>query len=144
MSANGQFFVGAQMTLRLQHTTQIISGVSFITANVAYTGTNKTKIVLIEMELLFYPRWMHFMFTCVLGRYVAFAVLLVPKTFWRALTALLDSCAEIKSALSVVLPILAELEEGAGKQCSECVWNVLGGEGGGGTKKKTCLFLSSF
>ena len=41
------------------------------------------------------------MFTCVLERYTASTVLLVPKPFLRALTASLDSYAEIKSAPSV-------------------------------------------
>ena len=45
------------------------------------------------------------MFTCVLGRCVASTVLLVPKTFRRALTASVNSCA-------------GSLEEGAGKRCS--------------------------
>ena len=38
------------------------------------------------------------------------------RTFRRALTTSLDSCAEIKSA-----PSVHSLEEGAGKRCSECV-----------------------
>jgi len=45
LSANEQFFVGAQMEVSLEQITQIISGVSFITAHVAYASTNKTKIV---------------------------------------------------------------------------------------------------
>ena len=43
MSANKQFFLGAQIAVRLQQTTHIISGVSFITACDVYVGTNKTK-----------------------------------------------------------------------------------------------------
>ena len=54
------------------------------------------------------------------------------RTFRRALTASVDSCAEIKSAPSVAYPKLARvwkkvpesnarsLEDGAGKRCSEC------------------------
>ena len=34
--------------------TQIVLDVSFINAYVAFTSTNKTKIVSIEMELFFY------------------------------------------------------------------------------------------
>ena len=45
LSANGQFFVGAQMAVSLYQTTQIISGVSLTTTHVAYASTNKTKIV---------------------------------------------------------------------------------------------------
>ena len=51
LSANaGQFFVGAQMAVSLYQTNQIISGIFYITAHVAYARTNKTKIVLIETE----------------------------------------------------------------------------------------------
>ena len=44
LSANEQFFVGAQ-TVRLLQTTEIKQGVSFIAANKVYTSTNKTTIV---------------------------------------------------------------------------------------------------
>ena len=69
LSANKQFFVGAQTVVSLLQTTQIKQGVSFIAANKVYTSTNKTTIVWIETELfLFYQGWMRLMFTCVLGR----------------------------------------------------------------------------
>ena len=45
LSANEQFFVGAQTAVSLLQTTQIISHVCFITDHVAYTSSNKTKIV---------------------------------------------------------------------------------------------------
>ena len=45
LSANEQFFVGAQTVVRLLQTTQIKHGVSFIAANKVYTSTNKTTIV---------------------------------------------------------------------------------------------------
>ena len=45
LSANKQFFVGAQTVVNLLQTTQIQKGVSFITANKVYTSTNKTTIV---------------------------------------------------------------------------------------------------
>ena len=45
LSANEQFFVGAQTVVRLLHTTQIISDVCFITDHVAYASSDKTKIV---------------------------------------------------------------------------------------------------
>ena len=51
LSANQHFFLAAQMALSLQQTTQIISGISFITTHVAYASTTKTRIVWIEMEL---------------------------------------------------------------------------------------------
>ena len=38
------------------------------------------------------------MFTRVLGRYAAVRVLFSIQSFWRALTASVDSCTEIKSA----------------------------------------------
>ena len=45
LSANEQFFVGAQTVVCLLQTTQIISDVCFITDHIAYTSSNKTKIV---------------------------------------------------------------------------------------------------
>ena len=103
LSANEQFFVGAQTVGSLLQTTQIIlSDVCFITDHVAYVSSNKTKIVWIQMELFFDPGWMRHIFTCVsvwaLG---CFYGLISTGTFRRALTASLNSCAEIKSAPSV-------------------------------------------
>ena len=45
LSANEQFFVGAQTVVSLSQTTQIISDVWFITDHVAYASSYKTKIV---------------------------------------------------------------------------------------------------
>ena len=45
LSANEQFFGGAQTVVSLLQTTQIKQGVSFIAANKVYTSTNKTTIV---------------------------------------------------------------------------------------------------
>ena len=45
LSANEQFFVGAQIEVSLLQTTQIKQGLSFIAANKVYTSTNKTTIV---------------------------------------------------------------------------------------------------
>ena len=68
MSANEQFFVGAQTVVSLLQTTQIISDICFKTNHVAYTSSNKAKIGWIETELFFfYPGRMRLMFTCVLG-----------------------------------------------------------------------------
>ena len=60
LSANEQFFVGAQTVVRLLQTTQIKQGVSFIAANKVYNSTNKTTVVWIENSLfssssLLYP-----------------------------------------------------------------------------------------
>ena len=54
LSANEQFFVGAQTVVSLLQTTQIIPDVCFITDHV-------------EMQLFLYPGWMCLMFTCMLG-----------------------------------------------------------------------------
>ena len=43
LSAKEQFFVGAQIVVRLLQTTQIKQGVSFIATNKVYTSTNKTS-----------------------------------------------------------------------------------------------------
>ena len=45
LSANEQFFVGAQTVISLLQTTQIKQGVSFIAANKVYISANKTTIV---------------------------------------------------------------------------------------------------
>ena len=45
LSANEQFFVGAQTVVSLLQTTQINSDVYFITDHVAYASSVKTKIV---------------------------------------------------------------------------------------------------
>ena len=43
LSANEQFFVGAQTVVSLLQTTEIKQGVSFIAANKVYISTNKTS-----------------------------------------------------------------------------------------------------
>ena len=45
LSANEQFFVGAQTVVGLLQTTQIKQSVSFIAVNKVYISTNKTTIV---------------------------------------------------------------------------------------------------
>ena len=45
LSANEQFFVGAETLVSFVQTTQIKQDVSFIAANKVYTNTNKTTIV---------------------------------------------------------------------------------------------------
>ena len=69
LSANEQFFGGAQTVVSMLQITQIKQGVPFIATNKVYTSTNKTTIVWIEMELFFFfnPGWMHLVFTCMLG-----------------------------------------------------------------------------
>ena len=97
LSANEQFFVGAQTVVSLLQTTQIKQGLSFIAANKVYTSTNKTTIVSIETELFFLPGLdaSHvYVRSLALGFFCSH---ISTRTFRRALTALLDSCAEIKS-----------------------------------------------
>ena len=106
LSANELFFVDAQTVVSLLQTTQIKQGVSFIAANKVYTSTNKTTIVSIETELLFFPFFFlpgvdasHvYVRSLALGCFYSH---ISTRTFRRALTASLDSCAEIKSAPSV-------------------------------------------
>ena len=101
MSANEQFFVGAQTVVSLLQTTQIISDICFITNHVAYTSSNKAKIGWIETELFFLPRAdaPHvYMCAWVLG---CFDSHISTQTFRRVLTTSVDSCTEIKSAPSV-------------------------------------------
>jgi len=45
LSANEQFFVGAQTVVSLLQITEIKQSVSFIAASKVYTSTNKTSIV---------------------------------------------------------------------------------------------------
>ena len=69
LSANEQFFVGAQTVVSLLQTTQILSDVCFITDQVAHASSNWTGIVWIKTEILFfffYLGWMRLMFTCML------------------------------------------------------------------------------
>ena len=69
LSANEQFFVGAQTVVSLLQTSQIISDVCFITDHVAYASSDKTSHLNRDGTFfLFYPEWMRPMFTCVLGR----------------------------------------------------------------------------
>ena len=87
LSANEQFFVGAQTVVSLLQTTQIISDVCFITDYVAYASSNKTKIVWIETELFLLPGVdaSHvYVRAWALG---CFHSLISTQTFRRALTA---------------------------------------------------------
>ena len=101
LSANEQFFAGAQTVVSLLQTTQLVSDVCFITDHVAYASWNKTTIVWIETELSFLPGVdaSHvYVRAWALG---CFHSHISTRTFRRALTASVDSCAEMKSAPSV-------------------------------------------
>ena len=106
LSANGQFFVGAQTVVSLLQTTQIISDVSFITDHVAYAAPAQIKpqsrfesrrnsflsfLPGVDASHVYVRAW-------ALG---CFHSHISTRTFRRALTASVDSCAEIKSAPSV-------------------------------------------
>ena len=101
LSANEQFFVGAQTVVRLLQTTQIISDVCFITMFFRPAEKPPTEIVWIATELSFLPGVdaSHvYVRALALG---CFHSHISTQTFRRALTASVDSCAEIKSAPSV-------------------------------------------
>ena len=101
LSANEQFFVGAQTVVGLLQTTQIKQGVWFIAHNKVYTSTNKTAIVWIETELFSLPGLdaSHvYVSALALGCFYGH---ISTRTFQRALTASVDSCAGIKSTPSV-------------------------------------------
>ena len=101
LSANEQFFVSAQTVVSLLQTTQIISDVCFRTDHVAYTGVKKIKNRLNRDGTLFLPGVdaSHvYVRALALG---CFSSHIRTGTFRGALTASLDSCAEIKSAPSV-------------------------------------------
>ena len=89
LSANEQFFVGAQIVISLWQTIQIKQGLSFIAANKVYTSTNKTTTVWIETPLFFLPRG-----GCVSCLRGCLGARLLPVIS-------VDSCAEMKSAPSV-------------------------------------------
>ena len=100
LSANEQFFVGAQTVVSLLQTTHIISDVCFITDHVAYASSNKTSH-LNRGGIIFYPGVdaSHvYVRAWALG---CFHSLISTQTFRGVLTASVDSCAEIKSAPSV-------------------------------------------
>ena len=101
LSANEQFFIGAQTVVSLLQTTQIKQSMSVVAANKVYTSTNKTTIVWIETELFLLPGVdaSHvYVGAWALG---CFCSHISTKTFQRVLTASVDSCAEVKSAPSV-------------------------------------------
>ena len=125
LSANEQFFVGAQTEVNLLQSTQIKQSVSFIAGNKVYTITNKTTIVWTETELFF------FFFSFLPGVdashvYVRALALgcfyrhISTRTFRRALTASVDSSAEIKSAPSLAQLNLAEF----GGRCRKVMLGV--------------------
>ena len=76
----------------------------------------------------FRPGRTRLIFTCVLPRFVASSLMVSTQTFRRALTASVDSCAEIRSApfSGVTNSVCQSWEEGAGKRRSECMLDGVG------------------
>ena len=68
LSANEQFFVGAQTVVGLLQTARITSDNCFITYHVAMPAQIKPQSFELRQNSFLYPGWMHLMFTCVLGR----------------------------------------------------------------------------
>ena len=109
LSANEQFFVGSQTVVGLLQTTQIISDICFISDHVAYASSNETKNRLKRDGTLLFPFLFFTRGGCVSCLRACLGARLLPQsyhsistqTFRRALTASVDSCAEIKSAPSV-------------------------------------------
>ena len=120
LSANVQFFIGAQIPVSLY---QIIPGVSLRTTLGAYASCAQLKPKLSE------SRWNFFLLKVVVPHVdvcvwtlCCFHSLISSQAFQRALTASVDSCAEIKSAPQWRNQFWQRLEDGAGKWCSECGW----------------------
>ena len=83
LSANEQFFVGAQTVVSLLQTTQIKKGESFTAVNKVYTSTylKPQSFESKQNSSFFNPGWMRLMFACVLWREAASAFILVPEPF---------------------------------------------------------------
>ena len=111
LSANEQFFIGAQTVVSLLQTIQIKQGMSFIQIIAASAIVVPTKFTPAQIKpQSFESRWNSSSFLpgvvashVYVGAWVlgCFHSHISTQTFWRALTVLVDSCAEIKSAPSV-------------------------------------------
>ena len=115
LSANEKFFVGAETVVSLLQTTQILSNVWVTADHDVHASSNKTKIVWIERELSYFTRG-----GCVSCLRACLGARLLPQSyqspylfFWggggggwgEALTASVDSCAEIKSVVAARLSL---------------------------------------
>ena len=117
LSTNEQFFVGDQTVVNLLQTTHIKQGVSFIAADKPAPAQTKSPSFESRQNSSFFIRggcvsllraclgarlFLHSQFLQFLQLFVGcFYNHISTGTFPRALTASLDSCAEIKSAPSV-------------------------------------------
>ena len=100
LSANEQFFVGAQTVVSLLQTTEIKQGVSFIATTKFTPAQIKPKSFESRQSCFSLPRVdaSHvYVGSWALGCFYS----LSTQTFRRALTASVDSCGEIKSAPSL-------------------------------------------
>ena len=124
VSENCQFFTGTQMAIRLLQTSQIISGISIITAHAAYSSTNKTKTVSVselKWNQFVYPAQMCLLFMHMLWHYVA-SSLIHTQTFQRALTALVTGqmCTDKERPFSSVTNYVRVWRKGTRKWGLEC------------------------
>ena len=128
-SANEQVFDDAQTAVGLLQTTRIISDVFFFNTQwprcLRQHKWNQNRLNRDGTLLLFFLFFFFFFFTrgrCVscLRGCMGFHRLIHTQTFRRALSASVDSCAEIKSAPSVAQPILAEF----GRRCRKAMLGV--------------------
>ena len=103
LSANEQFFVGAQTVVSLLQKPQIKQGVSFIAANKFTPAQIKPQPFESRRNSFFYPGVdaSHvYVRALALGCFYSH-IIISTRTVRRALTASVDSCTEIKSAPSV-------------------------------------------
>ena len=108
LSANDQFFAGAQTVVAVSLLQLKLYQTFVLYCRVAYASSNKTKIVCIETELFCLPgvdATHVYVRAWALG---CFHSLISTQTFRMALTASVDSCAEMKCAPSVAQLNLAE------------------------------------
>ena len=104
LSANEQFFVDAQTVVSMLQTTPVISDVCFmLPCCLCQLKQNQNRLNRDRTLFFFHPGWVDashdYVRAWALG---CFHSLISTQTFRRALTASVDSCAEIKSAPSVV------------------------------------------
>ena len=107
LSASGQLFVSVHMAVSLSWTTHVNSNYVrhfFYNAYIAYTNTNETRLVWIQVELFFF--FLSFFLFLLPGAYMScvyvrawmlcyFHSRVSTQTFWRAPTVSMDSCMDI-------------------------------------------------
>ena len=91
--ADWQFWVDAQSEVIL--TTHVGTGVSFITACMAYVSTSKTKLFKLRQSTFLPGADVPHVYVL---PWCCFHSLTTTQTFWRMLTLSVDGCVEIKNA----------------------------------------------